>query len=136
VTATNAIDAVRKLFEDGSADTIDSFLDEDVELRPPTYSKAWRGRRLVGQLLRYAAESLDGLRYTDQLSGGDLHIVRFEAYIGEHRISGVDVLRTNEFGRIVQFEIFARPPKAVLALRDAMGVHVRSDSEIAAMMGL
>jgi hypothetical protein len=136
MTPTIAIDAVRELFEHGSFVSIESFLHQDVELRPPTYGKAWRGRRLVGQLLRYAASSLKTLRYTDQVSADGLHILRFDAHIAEYTLSGVDVVRLDALGMIVQFEIFARPPKAVLALRDAMALHVRSNSEIAGLMGM
>ena len=130
----NAVDAVRQLFAEGSAGPIDAFLDENIELRPPTYNKSWNGRPLVGRLLRFAAKSLSDFSYTDHLSCGELHVMRFEARIGEYPISGVDIFRTNTAGKIVQFEIFARPPKAVLALRDAMAAHVKNDAEVASMM--
>jgi hypothetical protein len=129
-----AQDAVRALFEHGRGDSLDDWLGDNI-LRPPTYGKFWYGRPLVRRLLRFAAGSMSDFRYTDEVSGDGLHISRFEAKVGEHRISGVDLTRIDKARRIVQFEIFARPPKAVLALRDAMGVLVKGDAEVAAMMG-
>jgi len=131
-----AVEAARRQFEDGTVSALDDWLSEAAELRPPTYGKSWRGKALVSRLLGFAAEAMTGFRYTDVVGDERLHILRFEANVGDERISGVDVVRCDPEGRIVEFEIFARPPKAVLALRDAMGVRVQSDAELAKMMGL
>jgi len=131
-----AVEAARRQFEGREKGALDGSLSDAVELRPPTYGKSWRGKALVSRLLGFAAEAMTGFRYTDVVGDERLHILRFEANVGDERISGVDVVRCDPEGRIVEFEIFARPPKAVLALRDAMGVRVQSDAELAKMMGL
>lgn len=128
--------AVRDLFQHGQESSLDPWLTEGVELRPPTYEKSWSAKPLVSQLLRYAAASMTGLRYTDVLSADGMYVLRFEAQVGTHSISGVDFIRTGEDGKIVLFEIFARPPKAALALLEAMGAHVRSNPGVARLMGL
>ena len=130
----DAIEAARSLFERGDVGALDPWLHDTVELRPPTYGKSWHGKALVGSLLGFAGEAMRDFRYTDITEDSALHILRFEAMIGAERISGVDVVRCNADGLIVQFEVFARPPKAVLALRDAMGERVAASPEIAARM--
>ena len=132
----SAIQAARSLFEAGEAGVIDSWLDPAVELRPPTYGKSWHGQSLVARLLGFAADAMTDFRYTDIVGEQGLHVMRFEARIDDGAISGVDILRCNEAGAVTQFEIFARPPKAVLALRDAMGARVAADPEAARLMGL
>lgn len=133
---TDAVEAARALFEQGRADALGAWLAPDVELRPPTYGKSWTGKAVAERLLGFAAGAMADFRYTDVAGDAGLHVMRFEARVGEEAISGVDLIRCDADGRIVQFEIFARPPKAVIALRDAMTEKVRGDRDLAALMGL
>ena len=134
--AAPALHAVRRLFESGESADIRSYLSEDVELLPPTYDKLWRGPDLVARLLGFAAEAFGGLSYTDMWHGEAGHVMRFEGRIGDEPISGVDIVSLDEQGLIRRFEVFSRPPKAALALREAMGAKVRMDAEASAWMGL
>ena len=129
-----ALDAIRTLFEAGDGRDVAHMLHDHVELRPPTYGKAWRGRFLVGRLLRFASLSLRDMRYNGVWSGADQHVLRFDGWVADEPISGVDLVRIDSQGLITEIEIFARPPRAVLKLRDRMGVHVRGDVEVAAAM--
>lgn len=131
-----AIDSVHALFERKADTGLKSLLADDIELRPPTYGKSWTGRELVARLLKFAASSFSDFRYTDILSQDAMAIMRFEALIEGIPISGVDLIRFADDGSISIFEIFVRPPQAALALRDAMGRHVRTDTEVAGWMGI
>lgn len=129
-----AITAFRALFEQFTPG-VDDWLRADVELRPPTYGKTWSGKDLVRRLLVYAAQEFQGLSYTDSWSDGSSHILRFEGEIGGQRFSGVDIVHLDREGRIACIEIFARPPAAMLTLRDRMGAHVQADPVVARLMG-
>lgn len=130
-----SVAAFQALFERLVPD-IDAHLRDDVELRPPTYGKAWTGKELVRRLLGYAAQEFGGLVYTDAWCNGDRFVLRFEGEIEGKRFSGVDIVCLDGDGQIALVEIFARPPTAMLALRDRMGVHVRNDPLAARLMGL
>ena len=127
--------AFRELFVAGFGSIDDHLLAPDVILRPPTYGKEWSGQALVSRLLTFAADALGGLVYTDFWSAGDRHVLRFEGAIDGIPMSGVDIVEVAD-GRITCIEIFARPPKAVLALRDAMGTRVAGDPAMTRAMGL
>jgi hypothetical protein len=131
-----SIAAFRALFE-GSGQEIEAVLSDQVELRPPTYGKSWIGRELVGRLLGFASASFGGLTYT-QVWGNDEdgYVLRFEGMLDGKPLSGVDIVRVDADGRIAQIEISARPPAAMLALRDRMGAHVRADPVASKLMGL
>ena len=129
-----AITTVRALFAGRQAVDIAAVLAEDVELRPPTYGKSWHGRPLVSHLLGFAAASFDALEYTDMLEAGGLHMLRFQAQLGDLAMSGVDLVRLDAQGRIAVFEIFSRPPNAALLLLDRMTAHVRQSPEVLALM--
>lgn len=124
------------LFEAGDGRDAMNLLSEEAELRPPTYGKSWRGRPLVGRLLQFASLSLRRMRYTDSWQAEAYHVLRFEGEVADQKISGVDLVRLDPDGRISSIEIFARPPRAVMALRDQMARHLRQAPEVAAMMGI
>lgn len=130
-----SIAAFQDLFE-GLASDIDVWLRDDVELRPPTYGKSWTGKELVGRLLAYAAQEFGGLVYTDGWCNGERYALRFEGEIDGKQFSGVDIVCLDREGRIALIEIFARPPAAMLALRDRMGMHIQADPVAARLMGL
>ena len=134
-TASPAVSAFRAFFESSVPD-IDQWLCEGVELRPPTYDKSWQGKALVHRLLSFAALEFDGLHYTDTWEAAGRFVLRFEGTVGEKRISGVDIVQLDGAGHIEVIEIFARPPSAVLALRERMGVHVGRDPVAMRLMGL
>lgn len=132
-----SVAAFQALFERLASDVdIDAWLRDDVELRPPTYGKAWTGKELVRRLLGYAAEELGGLVYTDGWCNGDRFALRFEGEIEGKHFSGVDIVCLDREGKIVLIEIFARPPAAMLKLRERMGTHIRSDPVAARLMAL
>lgn len=130
-----AIAAFQSFFERASLE-IAPWLSDDVELRPPTYGKAWAGKSLVCRLLEFASAEFDGLVYTDGWCNGERYALRFEGGVGDKRIAGVDIVHLDRTNRIALIEIFARPPGAVLALRDRMGTHVAKDPMTARLMGL
>ena len=130
-----AVAAFQSLFERLTPD-IDMWLSDDVELRPPTYGKAWTGKDLVRRLLGFASQEFGGLVYTDSWCNGDRYVLRFEGEIDGKRFSGVDIVRLDRDGQIVVIEILARPPAAMFALRDRMSIHVQTDPVAARLMGL
>lgn len=130
-----SVTAFQTLFE-RLAPEIDAWLCDDVELRPPTYGKSWTGKALVSRLLGYAAREFGGLFYTDCWCNGDRYALRFEGEIDGRHFSGIDVVCLDREGQIALIEIFARPPAAMLALRDRMGAHIQADPQTARLMGL
>lgn len=130
-----SVAAFQALFERLAPD-IDVWLRDDVELRPPTYDKSWTGKELVGRLLAFASREFGGLVYTDSWCNGDRYALRFEGEIEGRHFSGVDIVSLDREGLIARIEIFARPPAAMLALRDRMGAQVQADPVAARLMGL
>lgn len=130
-----SVAAFQALFE-RLAPGIEAWLPDDVELRPPTYGKSWTGKELVGRLLNYASREFGGLVYTDVWCNADRYALRFEGEMDGRHFSGVDIVCLDREGRIALIEIFARPPAAMLALRDRMGAHIEADPVAARLMGL
>ncbi|MOA44905.1 hypothetical protein D3C78_1672470 [compost metagenome] len=48
-------------------------------------------------------------------------ILEFSARVGEKELKGIDMIRFNEQGRIVEFEVMVRPLSGLQALGEEMG---------------
>ncbi|MNY75188.1 hypothetical protein D3C86_2144020 [compost metagenome] len=48
-------------------------------------------------------------------------ILEFSAKVGEKELKGIDLIRFNEQGRIVEFEVMVRPLSGLQALGEQMG---------------
>ena len=48
------------------------------------------------------------------------HFVEFETYIGDISVNGVDIIRWNDEGKIIDFKVMIRPLRAIGALQKKM----------------
>jgi hypothetical protein len=96
-------------------------LADDVEFRSPFAFTPYRGRRAVAGLLQTVIQVFRGFRYHRQFVAGDSVALEFSAYVGELSLKGIDLIRLDADGRIVEFEVMIRPANALLALGEEMG---------------
>jgi hypothetical protein len=61
-----------------------------------------------------------GFRYTKEVLAGDTAVLEFETTLGGTYVNGVDIIRVDDAGRIVEFRVMIRPLQAVDAVRRAM----------------
>ncbi len=101
-------------------------VNDDVKFYPPTYFNHWTGRDEFIVLMTCVSEVF-GTSFTygrQFLSEDGLDwCLEFEAEIeGEKKsiVQGVDMVKLDEEGRIIEFKVLCRPPNAVAALKDAM----------------
>jgi hypothetical protein len=92
-----------------------------VTFHSPVTFKPFEGRDAVGVVLGAVMEVFEDFRYTDELSGGGVHALVFEATVGGRDVQGLDLLRLDSDGLIEDLTVMVRPLSATLALRDAMG---------------
>ncbi len=59
-------------------------------------------------------------RYTKQVMAGDQAILEFETEMDGKYINGVDIIRCNDEGKIVEFRVMVRPLQAVNLLHKKM----------------
>jgi hypothetical protein len=108
-------------------DMLDELLDDDVTYYPPDKHVPVKGKEPTKRHLLVAAnvfpfETTPGDRpgggrfqYTKRLAGGDTAMLEFEADLYGGPVNGVDIIRCNDDGRIVEFRIFIRPLPALHA---------------------
>jgi hypothetical protein len=74
------------------------------------------GQTLPGDDAGAGGSSGDGsgrFRYTKTVTSGDTAVLEFETTLDGKYVNGVDIIRCNDAGRIVEFRVMIRPLQAI-----------------------
>jgi hypothetical protein len=63
----------------------------------------------------------DSFRYTKEVVSGDTAVLEFETTIEGKYVNGVDIITSDDTGRIVEFRVMIRPLQAIQAVHEQMG---------------
>ncbi len=59
-------------------------------------------------------------RYTKIVTTGDTAVLEFETTVDGKYVNGVDIMRCNDAGRIVEFRVMIRPLQAINLVHEQM----------------
>ena len=98
-------------------------LADDVVFHSPVVHTPQRGKAITVQYLMGAMQLLNNasFRYEREIVGAHDAVLEFTTEIDGILINGVDLLRWNDAGQIVDFKVMVRPLKAVAMLHQKMG---------------
>jgi len=121
-TTTHPVQAWHRLVQAQDARALDTLLAEDVVFHSPVVHTPQRGKALARMYLSAALQvfSDPAFRYVREVVGERDAVLEFETEIDGVLVNGVDLLRWNEDGRIVDFKVMLRPLKALDAVRQRM----------------
>ena len=112
---------------------LDELLDDDVIFYSPIVYTPQVGKAITTLYLSAAGQTLPGdksatasdptkrFRYTKQVVAGDTAVLEFETSVEGKYVNGVDVIRCNEAGKIVEFRVMIRPLQAINLVHRQMG---------------
>ena len=124
---------------------LDELLDDEVVFYSPIVYTPQRGKAITALYLQAAKQTLPGdqspsgpeggtsggsgtsFRYTKSVLAGDTAVLEFETSVGGTYVNGVDIIRGNEEGRIVEFRVMIRPLQGCQPGTRADGGHARAD---------
>lgn len=109
------------MIETGDSRALPELLAEDVVFRSPFAFTPYHGRRAVAGLLQTVIQVFGDFRYHREFVAGDSAALEFSATVGDLSLKGIDLIRLDADGRIVEFEVMIRPANALLALGEEMG---------------
>jgi hypothetical protein len=106
---------------------LDLLLDDDVVFFSPIVYTPQEGKAVTKMYLEAAGQTLPGdqstaaggggsgsrFRYTKQVLAGDTAVLEFETTVEGKYVNGVDIIRCNDEGRIVEFRVMIRPLQAI-----------------------
>ena len=114
---------------------LDELLDDDVVFYSPIVYTPQRGKAITMLYLQAAGQTLPGdaptasgasdapdggFRYTKRVLAGDTAVLEFETTVEGTYVNGVDIIRCNDEGRIVEFRVMIRPLQAVNSVHRQM----------------
>lgn len=113
---------------------LDELLDDDVVFYSPIVYTPQAGKAITTLYLKAAGATLPGdepssatpdgrdsrFRYTKEVLAGDTAVLEFETTVDGKYVNGVDIIRCNDAGRIVEFRVMIRPLQAVNIVHEQM----------------
>lgn len=100
-----------------------SILHADAMFRSPMAFPPYQSAKAVVMVITTVLGVFENFRYERELCSEDgLSVVlEFCANVGERELKGIDLVRFDEDGLIVEFEVMIRPLNALQALGEEMG---------------
>lgn len=98
-------------------------LHADAVFRSPMAHTPYQGAQKVNLILNTVLQVFQDFAYHRELASADgLSVVlEFSARVGERQLKGIDMIRFDESGKIVEFEVMIRPMSGLQALGEEMG---------------
>ena len=98
-------------------------LDPQAVFRSPMAHTPYPGAAVVSMILNTVVKVFEDFAYHRELATADgLNVVlEFSANVGGKQLKGIDMIRFNEAGKIVEFEVMVRPLSGLQALGEQMG---------------
>lgn len=110
------------LVQSRDASALDALLADDAVFLSPVVHTPQRGKALTRAYLAAAVEVFlqPSFRYVREIVGPNDAMLEFETQIDGITVNGVDILRWNDEGRIVEFKVMVRPLKGVQVIHQRM----------------
>lgn len=118
---------------------LDGLLHDDVVFYSPIVFTPQEGKEVTKLYLMAAGQALPGegpspeigtgdatassgggFRYTKKVLAGDTAVLEFETTVEGKYVNGVDIIRCDDEGKIVEFRVMIRPLQAVNAVHRQM----------------
>ena len=101
---------------------LDALLDADAVFLSPVMHTPQRGKKVTSMYLTAAFQVFfnETFRYVREIVGHSDAVLEFETEIDGVFVNGVDIIRWNDAGKIIEFKVMVRPLKALTAVHERM----------------
>lgn len=118
-----------ELVRSRNAAGLEELLDEEAVFISPVVHGPQRGKRLA---IAYLAAALhvfldSTFRYVREIIGPGDAMLEFETEIDGIVVNGVDIIKWNDSGRIVEFKVMIRPLKAINLVHQRMAAMLQAN---------
>ncbi|MFJ4194006.1 nuclear transport factor 2 family protein [Pseudomonas sp. NPDC089534] len=121
--AAQSLERWHAMIRTGNLSALPELLDPKAVFRSPMAHKPYPGGHVVAMILNTVSNVFEDFTYHRELATADgLNVVlEFSAKVGNKELKGIDMIRFDEQGKIVEFEVMVRPMSALQALGEEMG---------------
>ena len=98
-------------------------LHPEAVFRSPMAHTPYAGAPVVSMILNTVSTVFEDFAYHRELATADglNAVLEFSARVGDRELKGIDMIRFDDDGRIVEFEVMIRPMSGLQALGAEMG---------------
>ncbi len=130
MTETNALAALpqrtlegwHRFAASGDPGLLSPLLSEHIVFRSPFLQSPIPGREATLLVLTTVAQIFENFRYHRSfIAGSHDAALEFAANVGKWQLKGVDLIKFDAAGEMIEFEVLIRPIKALAALGEEMG---------------
>jgi hypothetical protein len=115
--AQKTLDTWHRTVAAGDLSGVAALCAPDAVFRSPVAHTPYRGAELVAAFLQQAVQTFSDFRYHRTFISGERDVVlEFSAKVGDKELKGIDMMRFDEAGRIVDLEVMVRPASGLQAL--------------------
>ena len=103
--------------------SLPELLHPQAVFRSPMAHTPYPGAPVVNLILNTVLQVFEDFAYHRELASADglSAVLEFSARVGGRELKGIDMIRFDEAGRIVEFEVMVRPMSGLAALGEEMG---------------
>ena len=107
---------------------LDALLADDAVFHSPVVHTPQVGKAITRQYLSAALQVFfnETFRYTREVVGPHDAVLEFQVEIDGIAVNGVDMIRWNDEGRIVDFKVMIRPLKAINLIHQRMAAMLQT----------
>ena len=122
-TAAKTLQRWHAMLANRDLKALPELLAPDAVFRSPMAHTPYPGAPVVSMILNTVINVFEDFTYHRELATGDgLSVVlEFSARVGDKQLKGIDLIRFNEHGQIIEFEVMIRPLSGLQALGEEMG---------------
>jgi hypothetical protein len=117
-----------RLLQTRDARALDALLDDEAVFVSPIVHTPQRGKAITAAYLgaAFAVFFNPSFRYVREIVGEHDAALEFETEIDGIAVNGVDLIKWNAAGRIVEFKVMVRPLKAINLIHERMAALLQS----------
>jgi hypothetical protein len=117
-----------QLVRDRDPSRLNALLAEGAVFHSPVVHSPQRGKSIVAQYLSAAFHVYfnPSFRYVREIVGASDAMLEFETQIDGIIVNGVDLIKWNDDGQIVEFKVMIRPLKAINLIHQRMAAMLQS----------
>ena len=111
------------LVQTGDPSGLDRLLADDAVFISPIVHSPQHGKALAKAYLSAAFKVFfnPSFRYVREIIGSSDAMLEFETEVDGILVNGVDIIKWNDAGQIIEFKVIIRPLKAVNVIHERMG---------------
>lgn len=125
-----ALDTWHELVRTRNIKGLSSLLADNVVFYSPVVHRPQAGKEITLQYLAAAFHVFfnETFRYVREIAGTHDAALEFEVEIDGISVNGIDLIKWDDEGKIVEFKVVIRPLKAINLIHQKMAALLRTDS--------